>query len=81
MINTHRVKIYVTWPWSADRRSGCPVMINLHTRKIYFEWRPFSGFVQGGDVRGRTDFSNYRKVRSWILQDQDPTVWEHLERR
>ena len=79
-MNTRLVKIYVSTPWGHERRDyGCPVSICLHTRKIYFEWRPFCGFAQGGDLRGMTDFNGYRKECSWVLQDQSPEIWKALE--
>jgi hypothetical protein len=85
VIDTRWVKIYVTLPFSYEyRHFNCPVSISVHTRKIYFEWRPIwrpgEGFAQGGDVRGRTDYHGYEKVCSWLLDDQKAEIWESLER-
>lgn len=80
-MNTGLFKLYASPPWCHEyRKYRCPVSIRLHTRRIYFEWRPFSGFAQGGDVRGMTDFRGYRKECKWVLQDQSPEIWAALEK-
>jgi len=84
VINTRWVKVFFTWPWSVDRRLwGSPIGLRIHTKRHYFDWRPIwrkgEGFAQGGDVRGMADLHDYRKECSWMLDHQDPEIWERLD--
>jgi hypothetical protein len=78
-VNTPWFKIYWTSWWDEDHRAhGCPVEINLHTRRWIFAWRPFEQFAQGGDRRGERVSD---RLAHWSLRNQNPEIWEHLERR
>lgn len=78
-MNLGFARIYAEWPWQVDfHHNGCPLQISVHTKRCFFAIRPFSGYAQGGDIRGMVDFHDYEKSCRWELKDEDPRIWARL---
>lgn len=81
-MNLKWIRIYAVLWWDVDHHVyGCPIQISVHTKRWFFEIRPFSGYAQGGDLRRMGDFSDYEKSRTWELTDQKPEFWGKHKKR
>jgi hypothetical protein len=81
-MNLGRIKVYAEWPWRVDfHHHGCPLQISMHTRSWFFAVRPFSGFAQGGDLRGVTEYHDQGRSCKWELMDENPDIWVRLREK